>query len=351
MSTWRIVRTAGGPVPSTRPVSRAGRWPSRRGRSPCDAVPEGPRLGPPFAEPRQHRLAGRDPRRLEAVAAPVEVDQAASTTMPSGSSIGDRHPRSRRPGGPRPAASSPCPGASASTAQSGPSQLAHRQPGLLLDLAGQALDERLARIDDPAGRGPVERAVATSVLDEQQPAVEFDETTGDRPRTHAPQSCIDRARDARGPAWPVGPADRSLVDRSAQASRTRRTAWSRPFSSTRSARSRVGQHVLVEVRPVDPGPDLTGQLHDLGSSSRANRWKKALVVVTGRSTSVRNRAGTTPRCRPRRRRRRSRSRRSPTRTPTGDRCPTWAGTCRTLSPSTMTMSGWSTTWCSPATTS
>ena len=60
------------------------------------------------------------------------------------------------------------------------------QAGLLLDLAGEALEERLALLDHAPRRRPVVAAVAPAVLHEQHSLVAQDEPRTDDPVAHEP---------------------------------------------------------------------------------------------------------------------------------------------------------------------
>ena len=77
-------------------------------------------------------------------------------------------------------------GASQRTSYTGPAHSVTRRPGLLLDLAGEPLDQRLALVDHAAGRRPVVAAVAAPVLHEEHALVAQDERATDDPVTHAP---------------------------------------------------------------------------------------------------------------------------------------------------------------------
>ena len=58
------------------------------------------------------------------------------------------------------------------------------QAGFLGDLARQALDDALALVNDPARGAPVQRTVASAVLDEQKPVGSSDDPSGNEPVTH-----------------------------------------------------------------------------------------------------------------------------------------------------------------------
>ena len=99
------------------------------------------------------------------------------------------------------------------------------QAGLLLDLAGQALEQRLALVDHPAGRGPVVRAVASAVAHQQEPVRAFEQGPPDRPVAHRPpvwhpgrpRADAPEAHRWRRPA-PEAPGDARLAPPAASSS-------------------------------------------------------------------------------------------------------------------------------------